>query len=226
MEQGHFDEAIAQCEEAVQIGRANRASYADVAKAYGRMGKSYLKKDDYAGALKAFRQAQVEHFSKDVERQIKTLELEKRKRDAAAYIDPVLGAEAKDRGNEHFRAGRWPEAIKEYEEAIKRDPTNAPYHNNRAAAMAKLMDFNGAKAACEKAIELDPKYVKAWAKKGDIEFFMKVRGCVGRAGMAGLGCLGRLQDIGLCARVSCLTLFFGYTCDWLVFAAAAIKLPR
>lgn len=23
------------------------------------------------------------------------------------------------------------------------------------------------------AIELDPKYVKAWAKKGDIEFFMK-----------------------------------------------------
>lgn len=23
------------------------------------------------------------------------------------------------------------------------------------------------------ALELDPKYVKAWAKKGDIEFFMK-----------------------------------------------------
>jgi stress-induced-phosphoprotein 1 len=35
------------------------------------------------------------------------------------------------------------------------------------------MDFSAAKTACEKAIALDPKYVKAWAKKGDIEFFMK-----------------------------------------------------
>lgn len=151
---------------------------------------------------------QVEHFSRDVERQIKHTELEKRKRDAAAYVDPEKGAEAKDRGNEHFRAGRWPDAVKEYEEAIKRDPTNAAYHNNRAAALAKLMDFTAAKAACEKvrsawlvvvvvlvgwclvdlflltfvahtrtqqsqALELDPKYVKAWAKKADIEMFMK-----------------------------------------------------
>jgi tetratricopeptide (TPR) repeat protein len=36
-----------------------------------------------------------------------------------------------------------------------------------------MCDFVAAKAACEKAIELDPRYVKAWAKKGDIEFFMK-----------------------------------------------------
>lgn len=175
MEQGKLDEAIAQCEEAVQVGRSNRAPYEDVAKAFVRMGKACLKKDDLGAALTAFRQAQVEHFSKDVERQIKQTELEKRKRDAAAYVDPAQGAAAKDRGNEHFRAGRWPEAIKEYEEATKRDPTNAAYHNNKAAALAKLMDFNGAKAACEKAIELDPQYVKAWAKKGDIEFFMKVR---------------------------------------------------
>ncbi len=35
------------------------------------------------------------------------------------------------------------------------------------------MDFNGAKKNIEKAIELDPKYVKAWARKGDIEVLMK-----------------------------------------------------
>ena len=89
-------------------------------------------------------------------------------------MDPAKAVEAKDRGNELFRAGDWPGAVKEYEEAIKRDPRNAAYHNNRAAALAKLMDFTAAKASCEKAIDLDPKYVKAWAKKGDIEFFMKV----------------------------------------------------
>ena len=71
MEQKRFDDAIQQCEEAVQVGRSNRAPYADVAKAYVRMGKAQLKKDDLAAALTAFRQAQVEHFAKDVERTIK-----------------------------------------------------------------------------------------------------------------------------------------------------------
>lgn len=35
------------------------------------------------------------------------------------------------------------------------------------------MDFMPAKADCEKALELDPKYVKAWYRKGCIEQFMK-----------------------------------------------------
>ena len=42
-----------------------------------------------------------------------------------------------------------------------------------AAALVKIMDFNGARAAVEKSLELDKNYVKAWAKKGDIEYFMK-----------------------------------------------------
>lgn len=35
------------------------------------------------------------------------------------------------------------------------------------------MDFQGAKREVEKALELDEKYVKAWARKGDIEFLQK-----------------------------------------------------
>jgi len=64
-------------------------------------------------------------------------------------------------------------AVTEYEEAVKRAPTNAAIRNNLAAALCKVMDFNGAKKNIEKAIELDPKYVKAWARKGDIEVLMK-----------------------------------------------------
>jgi stress-induced-phosphoprotein 1 len=33
--------------------------------------------------------------------------------------------------------------------------------------------FNDAKREVDKSLEIDPKYVKAWAKKGDIETFMK-----------------------------------------------------
>lgn len=35
------------------------------------------------------------------------------------------------------------------------------------------MDFNGAKREIEVALDLDPKYVKAWARKADIEVLMK-----------------------------------------------------
>lgn len=172
-EQGEFDRAIKQCEEAVELGRSNRADYADVAKAYVRMGKAQLKKDDMEAAIKSFRQAQMEHFNKDVDRLIRQTEQDRKKREELAYIDPEKAAEAKERGNELFRGGDFVGAIKEYQEATKRDPKNAAYRNNLAAALAKMGDFPGAKEACEKAIDLDPKYVKAWAKKGDVEFFMK-----------------------------------------------------
>ncbi|CAM9630929.1 unnamed protein product [Choristocarpus tenellus] len=105
---------------------------------------------------------------------MKELHGKKKKRESqAAYIDPEKALAAKERGNDHFRSGSWANAIKEYEEAMKRDPSNAAYRNNLAASLAKIGDFNAAKSACVKALELDPKYVKAWAKKGDIEFFMK-----------------------------------------------------
>jgi len=115
----------------------------------------------------------VENYTKDTERLIKNLELEAKKKRAQAYIDPAKALEAKERGNEAFRDGIFPEAIKGYEEAIKRDPKNPAYLNNLAAALSKVGDFQGAKGALEKALDLDPKYVKALAKKGDIEFLQK-----------------------------------------------------
>lgn len=41
------------------------------------------------------------------------------------------------------------------------------------------MDFQGAKKAVDKALELDAKYVKAWARKGDIEILQKVAAAAG-----------------------------------------------
>ena len=114
-----------------------------------------------------------ETYDKAIAAKIKNLQLDFKKQQAQEYINPELGLEAKQKGNDCFRAGNFPDAIKNYEEAIRRDPTNAAYHNNLAATLVKIMDFNGAKAAVTRSLEYDPKYVKAWAKKGDIEFFMK-----------------------------------------------------
>lgn len=168
-----YDECIAACLEAVEVGKVNRASYEERAKAYTRAAKAYQKKGDLANAIAMCKEAQLESYDKATERMMKNMELEKKNADAAAYHDDDKAEEAKQRGNEHFRNKNWAEAVMEYEEAVKRAPNNAPIRNNLAAALCKIMDFNGANAHIKKAIEIDPKYVKAWARKGDIEVLMK-----------------------------------------------------
>ena len=120
------------------------------------------------------RKSKLEHFEKATERRlVKTMEIEKRKADKLAYQDDDKAEEAKQDGNTHFRNKDFGKAVNSYEEAVKRAPKNATIHNNLAAALCKIMDFNGAKREIEVAIDLDEKYVKAWARKGDIEVLMK-----------------------------------------------------
>ncbi len=173
IEMGDYDRAIAECDAAVELGRSHRAPYEDIAKIYQRQAAAWLKKDDIKSALQSYGKAQMEHFDTAIQRKIKNLELDLKNKERQDYINPALGLEAKERGNTAFRENNYSLAIQEYEDAIKRDPTNAAYRNNLAATLLKIGDFNGAKANVEKSLELDKKYVKAWAKKGDIEFFMK-----------------------------------------------------
>jgi stress-induced-phosphoprotein 1 len=173
IELGEVDTALETCNKAIELGRANRCSYEDVAKIYQRMAAAELKRSNYDEAIAFYKKGQMEFFDKAVERKLKNLELDSKKLKREAYINPPMGLEAKERGNVAFREGNFAVAISEYEDACKRDPSNAAYHNNAAAALLKMGDFNGAKAQVTKSLELDKTYVKAWAKKGDIEFFMK-----------------------------------------------------
>lgn len=168
-----YDECIAECLKAVEVGKGHRAPFEDRAKAYARAARAYQKQGKLGEAIDMCKEAQLEAFDKNTQRLLKTLELEKKKADATAYQDDAKAEEAKQRGNDAFRSQDWPTAVKEYEEAVKRAPKNAPIRNNLAAALCKVMDFTGAQRQIEEAIELDPKYVKAWARKGDIEMVMK-----------------------------------------------------
>mmetsp|Transcript_119473 Transcript_119473/g.234784 ORF Transcript_119473/g.234784 Transcript_119473/m.234784 type:complete len:554 (+) Transcript_119473:50-1711(+) len=175
IEMGECDTAIDTCNSIFDKARSEGVmiSYEDKAKVYQRIAAAHLKKDDVPAAIKAYGSAQMEAHDKAIERKIKNLELDLKKREKLQYINPELGLAAKERGNACFRDGDFPGAIREYEEAVKRDPNNAPYHNNLAAAYLKMGVFNDAKKEVERSLELDKTYVKAWAKKGDIEFFMK-----------------------------------------------------
>lgn len=173
IELNQIDTALQTCESILEKAKGTKFSYEDKAKVLCRMAGAHIKAKDVPAGLACYGKAQMESYDKAVERKIKTLELEEKKRKIKEYINPEEGLAAKERGNASFRDGDFPTAIKEYEDATKRDPTNAPYHNNLAAAYLKMGVFNDAKRMVEKALEIDKNYVKAWAKKGDIEFYMK-----------------------------------------------------
>merc|ERR1711976_950360 len=168
-----YDECIQACQDAVEVGKENRAPFEDRAKALTRCAKAYQKKGDLVNAIEMCKNAQLEHFDKATQRLMKTMELEKKQKDALDYQDDDKAEEAKQNGNTHFRNKEYGKAVEAYEEAVKRAPKNATIRNNLAAALCKIMDFNGAKREIEVALDLDDKYVKAWARKGDIEVLMK-----------------------------------------------------
>ena len=58
--------------------------------------------------------------------------------------------------------GLWREALAHWERAVKLDPTYAPAYNNLAIGYEQQGDFDKARSAYEKALELNPQnsYIK------------------------------------------------------------------
>lgn len=56
---------------------------------------------------------------------------------------------------------------------MKRDPTNIALYSNRCAALLKLNTPVDALKDADKCLELDPKFVKAFAKKGNCHVLLR-----------------------------------------------------
>merc|ERR1711871_1109742 len=173
LEMKDYEKCRELCKEAIEVGRENMAPFATIAKCMERICMTYWKVKDYDNALEWLEKASFE--SSNPQRADKLLKLKrlKAKADKLAYLDPVKALEAKEAGNVLFKDGKFQPAIEKYTEAIKRDPSNATYYSNRAAAYQKLMDFVRAKEDSKMAIEKDPKFTKAWMRKAGCEYFMK-----------------------------------------------------
>lgn len=165
----NYDEAIKVCEEAIDLAREHRADYTLIAKLYGRIGNSYFKKDDLDNAIKFFNKSLTEHRTPDILTKLRDTEKLKTTRAKQAYHDPALADQARERGNDFFKKGQWPDAVKEYSEAVKRNEDDPRNWSNRAACYIKLMSIPEAERDVEEAIKRDPEFVKAYIRKAQCQ---------------------------------------------------------
>jgi len=168
-----FDKCIKQCETGIDIGRENRADFKLIAKAYSRMGNAHRKKGELQAAKTAFEKALTEHRTPDYRQSLSEVESAIKKKEEEAYINPELAEQEKQKGNESFKKGAWAEAVKFYSEAIRRNPQDSKIYSNRAACYTKLTAFDLALKDCDKSIELDPLFLKAYLRKGNVLKGMK-----------------------------------------------------
>jgi len=140
--------------------------FTKLGKAMARKANALFKQDKLVESIAQYRTALLEFNDYHIKEAMKHVTKEKTRRDAIAYLNPEMAEAHKDAGNVLFKAGDFPGAIKEFDEGLKRDPTNKFLYSNRSFAYIKLMEPTSAMKDADKALELDPLFVKAWARKG------------------------------------------------------------
>jgi len=172
-EEGRYDECIELCEKAVDIGRENRAEYQLIAKPIARIGHVHLKRKNYELAIEELERSLSEHRADAVVKEVAKIKKQMEEEKKKAYLDPEKAEQEREQGNKSFKGGDYPSALKHYTESIKRNPDEVKTYSNRAAAYTKLAEFGLAMTDINTCLKMDPKFVKAYLRKGSILLLMK-----------------------------------------------------
>lgn len=187
-EQKEYEKCIEMCEKGIEVGRENRADFKLIAKSFMRIGNAYKKMKKYQQAKVYYEKSMSEHRTPEIKTLLSEVEKVIKEEERKAYVDPVKAEQEKEigkcffvffffvitqlitfcLGNEFFKKGDYASAVKHYTEAIKRNPDDAKLYSNRAACYTKLAAFDLGLKDCEKCVELDPKFIKGWIRKGHI----------------------------------------------------------
>ena len=174
VETQEYDRGIEVCDNAINKGKElGSYDFVKMGKALARKGNCLFKQNKYAEALAIYNEACLEHNSYDIKEAKKKVEKIMKEQEAKAYINPEIAEQHKVKGNDFFQAGTFVEALKEFDEGLKRDPSSKALYSNRCACLLKLLDPVRALKDAETCIKLDPTFVKGWARKGTCHQMLK-----------------------------------------------------
>ncbi len=92
-------------------------------------------------SIESYKKSLLENNVPKVRSSLKEVEWERQRRIDQAYINPELSEQHRDKGNQLFKESKFGEAIKQYEEAIKRNPKDVRGYTNMSSCFIKLMNF-------------------------------------------------------------------------------------
>merc|ERR1712195_212407 len=98
--------------------------YVKLAKVLARKGNALLQQKKYDESIAIYNKALIENNDHSIKMQLQKAQKTKKDEEAKAYINPEIAEEHRTKGNEFFKDGKYPAAIKEYEEGLKRNPTS------------------------------------------------------------------------------------------------------
>lgn len=142
-------------------------------KILARKGNIFMKQGRLDEAIHEYDKSLIEDSNPKVKDDLNKCKKLKKEKEAKDYINPELAEKHNEQGAALYKDGKFPDALKEYEEAVRRNPAVAKYYSNEGQVYIKLMEFQRAKECYETALKKDPEFAKAYHKKGDCHFFLK-----------------------------------------------------
>uniref|UniRef100_A0A2P2HXJ6 Stress-induced-phosphoprotein 1 n=1 Tax=Hirondellea gigas TaxID=1518452 RepID=A0A2P2HXJ6_9CRUS len=168
-EQKDYVECIASCDKAVEVGRENRADFKLIAKSLTRIGNAHRQLEDLQSAKTFYEKAMSEHRTPETKDLLSKIQKLIKEKDRLAYFDVGKSEAEKELGNQCFKKGDYPAAVKHYTEAVLRNPDDAKVFSNRAACYTKLAEFNLGMKDCDECIRLEPSFIKGYIRKAKIQ---------------------------------------------------------
>ena len=166
-EKKDFDNCIKQCE----IVLENTLDFVKKSRAFGSMAFQYSEQGNLEKSIEYFNKSLLENQDERIKDELRNVEKLKNLRDEERQINPELAEESNTKANELYKSGKYPDSVKEYSKAIKRNPKSD--YTNRAISYIIVISFNEARVDCDKALELDPTFIRAYQRKAICHMMLK-----------------------------------------------------
>lgn len=165
-ERGDYGNVLKSLGQAVFFAEHTNPEPQVLAKSYIRMGNAYHRIWDHEHAITAYEYGLMLNGNEEHKKKLASLRVEFEKVKKGEFIDLQKFEEARIEGKQHFLNREYFKAMKCYTEMIKTNPTSPVGWCNRAAVFEKLLTCPQVIDDCDKAISVDPSYIKAYVRKG------------------------------------------------------------